>query len=246
MNAAAPSVPPAQLPRHIAIIMDGNRRWAKARLLPRVLGHHAGMRAIRKVVSAASDIGIRYLTLYGFSSENWQRDAHEVSDLMGLLRRFIREDLAELHAKNVRLRFIGGRDRVSPDILKMLDEARNLTQDNSGLNLTIAFNYGGQDEIVDAVRAIVQEAQAGKIDPQAIDRNTISRYLHTAGVPDPDLVVRTSGEKRLSNFLIWQSAYAEFVFTETLWPEFDRKALVDAIDEFGRRERRYGGTGEVA
>jgi undecaprenyl diphosphate synthase len=235
-----------RMPRHVAIIMDGNRRWARARLLPRVLGHHAGMRAVRNVVTAANDLGVAYLTLYSFSSENWQRDAHEVSDLMGLLRRFIRENLAEMHAKNVRLRFIGGRDRVSPDILKMLDESRVLTENNTGLNLTIAFNYGGQDEIVDAVRAIAREAQAGMIRPDEIDRSVISGYLHTAGVPDPDLVIRTSGEQRLSNFLIWQSAYAEFVFTEVLWPEFDKRALVAAIEEFSRRDRRYGGAGEAA
>ena len=231
---------------HIAIIMDGNRRWARARLLPRVLGHHAGMRAVRHVVAAANEIGIRYLTLYSFSSENWQREPLEVSDIMGLLRRFIREDLAEMHGKNVRLRFIGGRDRVAEDILAMLDEARSMTQANTGLDLTIAFNYGGQDEIVDAVRAIAVEAKSGQLDPANIDRSTISRFLHTAGVPDPDLVIRTSGEKRLSNFLIWQSAYAEFVFTETLWPEFGRQSLIDAVDEFGRRERRYGGAGEGA
>ncbi len=235
-----------RMPRHVAIIMDGNRRWARARLLPRVLGHHAGMRAVRNVVTAANDLGVAYLTLYSFSSENWQRDAHEVSDLMGLLRRFIRENLAEMHAKNVRLRFIGGRDRVSPDILKMLDESRVLTENNTGLNLTIAFNYGGQDEIVDAVRAIAREAQAGTIRPDEIDRSVISGYLHTAGVPDPDLVIRTSGEQRLSNFLIWQSAYAEFVFTDVLWPEFDKRALVAAIEEFSRRDRRYGGAGEAA
>jgi len=235
-----------RLPRHVAIIMDGNRRWARSRLLPRVLGHHAGMRAVRNVVAASNDIGISYLTLYSFSSENWQRDAHEVSDLMGLLRRFIRDNLAEMHAKNVRLRFIGGRDRVSPDILRMLDESRETTAQNTGLNLTIAFNYGGQDEIVDAVRAIAREARSGTLAPEEIDRQVISGYLHTAGVPDPDLVIRTSGEQRLSNFLIWQSAYAEFVFTDTLWPDFDRKALEAAIEEFGRRQRRFGGTGEAA
>lgn len=235
-----------RLPRHVAIIMDGNRRWARSRMLPRVLGHHAGMRAVRNVVTASNDIGISYLTLYSFSSENWQRDAHEVSDLMGLLRRFIRDNLAEMHAKNVRLRFIGGRDRVSPDILRMLDESRETTAGNTGLNLTIAFNYGGQDEIVDAVRAIAREAKAGTLAPEDIDRAVISGYLHTAGVPDPDLVIRTSGEQRLSNFLIWQSAYAEFVFTDTLWPDFDRKALEAAIEEFGRRQRRFGGAGEAA
>jgi undecaprenyl diphosphate synthase len=237
---------PSSGPRHVAIIMDGNRRWARARLLPRVLGHHAGMRAVRAIVKAAHEIGLSYLTLYSFSSENWQREPHEVSDIMGLLRRFIREDLAEMHAKNVRLRFIGGRDRVQDDILKMLDEARALTEANTGLDLTIAFNYGGQDEIVDAVQKIAREAKAGNLDPDDIDRTTISRFLHTAGVPDPDLVIRTSGEKRLSNFLIWQSAYAEFVFTETLWPEFDKKALIAAIDEYTRRERRYGGAGDPA
>jgi undecaprenyl diphosphate synthase len=231
------------LPRHVAIIMDGNRRWARARMLPRVLGHHAGMRAVRNIVTAAHDLGIPYLTLYSFSSENWQREPSEVTDLMGLLRRFIRQDLAEMHAKGVKLRFIGGRDRVSADILKMLDDARALTAQNEGLHLTIAFNYGGQDEIVDAVRTIAHEVQAGRLDPDAIDRSTISSFLHTAGVPDPDLIIRTSGEQRLSNFLIWQSAYAEFVFTEVLWPEFDKAALQGALDEFARRERRYGGEG---
>jgi undecaprenyl diphosphate synthase len=239
MKAAAASGP-ARLPRHVAIIMDGNRRWARARLLPRVLGHHAGMRAVRNVVIAANEIGLAYLTLYSFSSENWRRDPLEVSDIMGLLRRFIREDLAEMHSKNVRLRFIGGRDRVSPDILNMLDEARNLTAGNTGLNLTIAFNYGGQDEIVDAVRSIAREAKEGTLQPEDVTRDTISQFLHTAGVPDPDLVIRTSGEQRLSNFLIWQSAYAEFVFTETLWPEFNKQSLTDAIEEFAQRERRYG------
>jgi undecaprenyl diphosphate synthase len=236
----------SQLPRHVAIIMDGNRRWARARMLPRVLGHHAGMRAVRSVVTAAHEIGIPYLTLYSFSSENWQREPSEVTDLMGLLRRFIRQDLAEMHAKGVKLRFIGGRDRVSPDILKMLDDARALTANNEGLHLTIAFNYGGQDEIVDAVRTIAREVRAGHLDPEAIDRSTISGFLHTAGVPDPDLIIRTSGEQRLSNFLIWQSAYAEFVFTDVLWPEFGKAALVNALNEFARRERRYGGAGEGA
>ncbi len=241
MSSAALAEETLRLPRHVAIIMDGNRRWARARMLPRVLGHHAGMRAVRRVVEAASTMGIAYLTLYSFSSENWRRDAHEVSDLMGLIRRFIREDLAEMHAKNVRLRFIGGRDRVSPDILKMLDDARELTKDNKGLNLTIAFNYGGQDEIVDAVRAIAAEAREGRLDPEKINRETISGFLHTAGVPDPDLIIRTSGEQRLSNFLIWQSAYAEFIFMDTLWPEFGAEALREAITEFSRRDRRYGG-----
>ncbi len=231
---------PQEAPRHIAIIMDGNRRWARARMLPRVLGHHAGMRAVRNVVKAAHEIGVRYLTLYSFSSENWQRDPHEVSDIMGMLRRFIKSDLAEMHARNVKLRFIGGRDRVSADILQMLDEARALTRNNTGLDLTIAFNYGGQDEIVDAVRAIARETREGKLDPDEIDRDTIACFLHTAGVPDPDLIIRTSGEKRLSNFLIWQSAYAEFVFTETLWPDFDRAALLAAIADYNVRDRRYG------
>jgi undecaprenyl diphosphate synthase len=233
----------AALPRHVAIIMDGNRRWAKARMLPRILGHHAGLKAVRAVVSAAHEIRLPFLTLYSFSSENWQRDAHEVSDLMGLLRRYVREDLADLHRRNVRLRFIGARDRVAPDILRLLDEAREMTRANTGLNLTIAFNYSGQDEIVAAAQALAAEAVSGRLDPAGITREALAERLQTREIPDPDLVIRTSGEKRLSNFLIWQSAYSEFVFTDLLWPEFGKAALLAALDEYARRERRFGGRG---
>jgi undecaprenyl diphosphate synthase len=233
------------VPRHVAIIMDGNRRWAKARFLPRVLGHHAGLKTVRAIVGAAHEIHLPFLTLYSFSSENWQRDAHEVSDLMGLLRRYVREDLADLHRRNVRLRFIGARERVAPDILKLLDEARALTAGNTGLNLTIAFNYSGQDEIVAAAQAIAAAAAKGEIDPAAITRETIAAHLQTREIPDPDLVIRTSGEKRLSNFLIWQSAYSEFVFTDLLWPEFTKASLLEALDDYAKRERRFGGAGEA-
>ncbi len=244
-STALPQALPGKLPRHVAVIMDGNRRWARARFLPRVLGHHAGLKAVRGVVSAAWEIGLPYLTLYSFSSENWQREAQEVSDLMGLLRRYVREDLADLHRRNVRLRFIGARDRVAPDIVAMLDEATRLTSANTALNLTIAFNYSGQDEIAAAAAAIARDAAAGRIRPEDVDRTTVERYLQTSGMPDPDLIIRTSGEKRLSNFMIWQAAYAEFVFTDTLWPEFTKTSLLDALDEYARRERRYGGPGEA-
>ncbi len=227
--------------RHLAIIMDGNGRWAKARHLPRVAGHRAGVEAVRRVVEAAPDLGIEVLTLYAFSSENWKRPADEVADLMGLLRHYIRSEINELHRNGVRLDFIGDYSVLKPDIVAMLEAARSLTAGNTRMTLIIALNYGGQDEMLRAVRAIAEDARAGRIDPAAIGAETLAAKLDTAGLPAPDLILRTSGEMRLSNFLLWQSAYAEFICTETLWPDFDAAALAAAVAEFATRERRFGG-----
>ena len=229
-------------PRHVAIIMDGNGRWANARQLPRLMGHRAGVAAVRATVRAAIELGIQYLTLYGFSSENWKRPRTEIADLMGLLRNYIREDLEQLHRNNVEVRIIGTRAHLEPDIVGLIDEAQARTRGNTGLKLTIAFNYGGQDEIVDAARRIAADASSGKLKPESINKEVFSAYLATSGLPDPDLLIRTSGEQRLSNFLIWQSAYTEFVFIDAHWPDFSKAHLVDAISEFNRRERRFGGT----
>jgi undecaprenyl diphosphate synthase len=229
------------VPSHVAIIMDGNGRWAAARHLPRIMGHRAGVAAVRETVRAANRLGIRYLTLFGFSSENWKRPAAEVSDLMGLLRLYIRSDLAELHASGVEIRIIGARERLDPDIVSLIDEVHTKTAGNPNLKLTIAFNYGGQDEIVDAVRRIAEEVKAGTLQPEQVNRDVVAAHLATAGIPDPDLVIRTSGEKRLSNFLLWQTAYAEFVFLDTLWPDFGELQLSDAIRQYQARDRRFGG-----
>jgi undecaprenyl diphosphate synthase len=229
------------MPRHVAIIMDGNGRWAAERGLPRTQGHRAGVEALRRTVRAASDLGIEYLTLYSFSSENWSRPETEISQLMELLRRFIRKDLAELHRSNVRVRVIGRRDDLAPNILALLREAEDLTRGNDGQNLVVAFNYGARQEIAAAVRRIAEEVSAGRLDPAGIDVDTISNALDTCGIPDPDLLIRTSGEQRLSNFLLWQCAYTEFVFSPVYWPDFDQASLLAAIDEFRARERRFGG-----
>jgi undecaprenyl diphosphate synthase len=227
--------------KHLAIIMDGNGRWAKARRLPRVAGHRAGVEAVRRVVEAAPDLGIEVLTLYAFSSENWKRPADEVNDLMGLLRHYIRSELNDLHKNNVKLSFIGDYKELKTDLVKMLEDAKATTAANTGLNLVIALNYGGQDEMLRAMRGLADDVAAGRIAPDAITSELLGSRLDTAGLPPPDLVLRTSGEMRLSNFLLWQSAYAEFVCTETLWPDFDRAALTDAVAEFATRERRFGG-----
>lgn len=240
-GTSASSEQALDVPRHIAIIMDGNGRWAAKRFLPRKIGHQQGVEAVRTIVRAAGDMGIRYLTLYGFSSENWKRPAEEVSDLMGLLRLFIRRDLAELHRNGVQVRIIGDREHLAPDIVALIEEAETLTRGNERLKLMIAFNYGGQNEITAAVRRIAREVKAGALDPETITPETVATHLDTAGVPDPDLIIRTSGEKRLSNFLIWQSAYAELVFTDVYWPDFTPDRLRDAIVEFNLRDRRFGG-----
>ncbi len=233
--------PTERTPAHVAIIMDGNGRWAARRGLPRIEGHRRGVEAVRQAVRSAAELGIRYLTIYSFSTENWRRPPQEVADLMGLLKRFIRHDLAELHANNIRVRIIGDREGLAPDILALLQEAEDLTRDNGGLILVVAFNYGGRQEIARAVRAIARAVKEGRLDPETIDAGTIDRSLDTYGIPDPDLVIRTSGEQRLSNFLPWQSAYAEFVFLPDLWPDFDHAAFKAAVDQYVGRERRFGG-----
>ena len=229
------------VPRHVAIIMDGNGRWAKKRLLPRVAGHRAGMEAVRRTIKAAGEIGIEVLTLYAFSSENWRRPAAEIADLMGLLRFYLRRELAELDNAGIRLELIGDWRALEPDIVADLDAARQQLAGNRGLTLALALNYGSQDEIARAVRALAAEARDGALDPAAIDPALIGARLDTADLPPVDLVIRTSGEQRLSNFLLWQAAYAELLFVDTLWPDFDRAVLEEAIASFGRRERRYGG-----
>ena len=236
----SPAAPPRPLPRHVAIIMDGNGRWAKARGLPRIAGHGRGAEAVRRTLRAAGEIGIPYLTLFGFSSENWKRPLDEVDDLMGLLRHYLRGEIADLHKNGVRLRVIGDRARLSADIVAMIANAETLTRDNCGVNLTVALSYGGRAEIVAAVRAVAAEVAAGKLALGAIDEALIARHLFTADLPDPDLLIRTSGEQRISNFLLWQCAYAELVFTKTLWPDFGRGDLEAAIAEYCCRDRRYG------
>lgn len=228
-------------PRHVAIIMDGNGRWAAQRGLPRSEGHRRGVEALRRTVRAAGDLGIRILTIYSFSSENWSRPPSEIRDLMGLLRRFIRKDLAELHHNNVRVRVIGERQRLDPEIGRLLREAEDLTRGNTGLILVVAFNYGSRQEIARAARRLAREVAAGKLAPDAITADLISTQLDAPDLPDPDLIIRTSGEQRLSNFLLWQAAYSELIFVPTYWPDFDRAALESAIAEYQRRERRFGG-----
>lgn len=229
------------MPTHVAIIMDGNGRWAAQRGLPRFEGHRKGIEAIRRAVRLAAEFGIQYLTVYSFSAENWRRPEEEVTFLMGLLKRFVRHDLAELHSSNVRVRIIGEREGLAPDIRLLLDEAEQLTRDNTGLTLVIAFNYGGRQEIASAVRALARKVQEGSLDPASIDMDTIGAALDTHGIPDPDLVIRTSGEQRVSNFLTWQTAYSEFVFLPVFWPDFDESSFRAAIDEYCRRDRRFGG-----
>jgi len=221
--------------------MDGNGRWAEARGLPRAEGHRRGVEAVRRTVRAARRFGVQYLTIFSFSAENWRRPAEEVALLMGLLKRYIRNDLAELHRNGVRVRVVGSREGVSPDIVSLLEEAEQLTAANEALTLFVAFNYGARQEIVEAARRLAVEAAAGRLDPQSIDLASFSRALAAPDMPDPDLVIRTSGEQRLSNFLLWQSAYAELVFLPVLWPDFDESHFAAALEIYAGRERRYGG-----
>lgn len=238
-----PSQPEANgTPVHVAIIMDGNGRWARSRGLPRIAGHRQGAEAVRRTIKASRELGIRYLTLYGFSLENWKRPAKEVADLMGLLRLYLRQEVAELHREGVRIRFIGDRALLEPEIVSLIEMAEQKTRANVSLDLVIALSYGSRQEITTAVRRLATEAADGRLDPEKIDEQSVSANLFTADIPDPDLIVRTSGEQRISNFLLWQAAYAELVFLDVLWPDFSREELVKCIEEFGRRERRYGAT----
>ena len=229
------------IPRHVAIIMDGNGRWAKKRMLPRIAGHRKGIEAARNVTRAAGDLGIEILTLYAFSTENWRRPAEEVKDLMGLLRNFISSDIDELAKNGVRLRIIGNYRALSPDLVQMIDDAIRRTAENTRTTLVIALNYGSQAELVAVMQSIATRVRDGDLDPSAIDEAMIENMLDTHGLPPPDLLIRTSGEQRLSNFLLWQLAYAELLFVETLWPDFGADALADAIRQFSARERRFGG-----
>jgi undecaprenyl diphosphate synthase len=240
-KASDEGTPALTPPRHVAIIMDGNGRWAKERGMPRTLGHRQGVEAVRGAVRTAIELQITYLTIFSFSSENWKRPIEEVDDLMGLMKRFIRRDLAELHKAGVCIRIIGERQHVDSELMTLIDEAVDLTRGNDRLTLVIAFNYGSRGEIAKAARRLAEEIAAGKLDPAAINVERMANALDTSGIPDPDLVIRTSGEMRLSNFLLWQTAYSEFVFLDCYWPDFDKAAFVGAIHEFWSRERRFGG-----
>lgn len=235
--------PAPAAPQHIAIIMDGNGRWAKARGRPRSFGHAEGVEALRRTVEAAGELGVRYLTVFGFSTENWRRPAEEVSALFDLLRLYVARDLEKLANQGVRVRVIGSRTGLQGDIAAIIENAEARTRVNDKLNLTIAFNYGGQDEIARAARQLAEDAAAGRLNPSSIDEKTFAAALDTADLPPPDLLIRTSGEFRLSNFMLWQSAYSELVFMDVLWPDFDRDALAEAILVYQRRERRFGGHG---
>ena len=230
-----------EVPRHVAIIMDGNGRWAAARGLPRGEGHRRGVEALRRTVRAAGEIGIGILTIFSFSAENWSRPASEIRDLMGLLRRFIRNDLAELHQNNIRVRVIGERSDLDPDVRRLLEEAEELTRNNDRLTLVVAFNYGGRQEILRAAKRMAEAIQGGRLDAGKVSTETFAGFLDAPDLPDPDLIIRTSGEQRISNFLLWQAAYSELIFIPTFWPDFDRTTLESAIAEYHRRERRFGG-----
>jgi len=233
-------------PLHVAIIMDGNGRWAKSRGLPRPMGHRAGIEAVRRTITASVEQKVGYLTLYSFSSENWRRPATEIGELMGLLRYYLRSELANLHKEQVRVRVIGERKKLPADIIELISHAEDLTQDNKKLTLTLALNYGGRQEITAAARGLAKAVERGQLQADAIDEHVMQSFLFTGGLPDPDLVIRTSGEKRISNFLLWQSAYAEYVFMDVLWPDFAAEHLAEAIVEYKSRDRRYGAAAEKA
>ncbi len=244
MSNAAPIAPEADradAPLHVALIMDGNGRWAASRGLPRAEGHRREVDALRRIVRAAHELNIGYLTIFSFSSENWSRPAAEIGDLFGLLRRFIRNDLASLHRDGVRVRVIGEREGLEPDICALLGEAEELTRNNNRLTLVVAFNYGSRQEIARAAQRLAREVAEGKRNPDTIDAEALGNALDAPDIPHPDLIIRTSGEQRLSNFLLWQAAYSELVFVPMHWPDFDKAALEGAIAEFARRERRFGG-----
>ncbi|MEM6390412.1 MAG: polyprenyl diphosphate synthase [Pseudomonadota bacterium] len=227
-------------PRHVAVIMDGNGRWAQARGKPRLFGHHAGARRVKEVVRACPDLGVRYITIFAFSTENWKRTQSEVAGLMSLFRRYIQREARDLLAEGVRVRFIGDRVKLDEKLVRLMDELELLTSDNDRVHLTIALNYGGRDEVARATKRMAREVAAGRLDPEGVDGETLARFLDTCFLPDPDLVIRTSGEARISNFLLWQSAYAEYQFIDTLWPDFTRAIFADIVGNFAGRERRFG------
>ncbi len=232
--------PEGELPFHVAIIMDGNGRWAKKRDLPRIAGHKAGERSITDVIRAASEWGIGALTLFAFSTENWNRPENEVKFLMSFNRNLLNKRVQEFHERNIRIRHLGRRDRIPPSTLQAIDNAVELTRHNTGMSLNIAFNYGGRAEIVDAIRSLCADVAAGKVDPEDVDEDVFRSYLYLPDVPDPDLLIRTAGEMRISNFMIWELAYTEIYVTDVLWPDFDRRHLAEAIRDYQRRERRFG------
>jgi undecaprenyl diphosphate synthase len=227
-------------PRHVAIIMDGNGRWAQMRRRPRLFGHQAGARRVREIVEACPDLGVRYLTIFAFSTENWKRTQAEVTGLMSLFRRYITREMQAFVKEGVCVRFIGDRLRLDPKLQALMDEAETLTRDCTKVNLTIALNYGARDEVARAIRDLAADVKAGRLEPEAVDETTLTRYLDTQVLPDPDLVIRTSGEARVSNFLLWQSAYAEYEFIDTLWPDFSREIFAEVVARYATRDRRFG------
>ena len=241
-----PKLDTTALPRHIAIIMDGNGRWAEQQGKPRIMGHRAGVESVQDIVRAARELGIGVLTLYAFSTENWKRPPLEVQALMGLLKSFLESELATMVHNNVSLRCLGQKERIPAEVRKVLERVIQETAGNTGLILNLALSYGGRSEITQAVQAIAQKCLAGTLSPGEIDQSVLEQHLYTAGLPDPDLVIRTGGETRLSNFLLWQASYAELYFTEILWPDFRKKDLLHAILDFQKRQRRFGKTGEQA
>lgn len=231
---------PINIPEHLAIIMDGNGRWAQKRGLPRLAGHKTGVDAVRRTLESCKEIGIKVVTLFAFSSENWQRPLEEVDGLMGLLRFYLKSELARLHKEGVRFRIIGDKTALAADIQEMIAKAESVTANNDAFMLCIALNYGARQEMIQAMQKIAKRVQDGELAPSEVTQDLISQNLYTAGVPDPDLIIRTSGEQRISNFLLWQSAYAEFYFTDVHWPDFDKAELMRAMKAFGQRQRRYG------
>lgn len=229
------------IPNHIAVIMDGNGRWAKKRLMPRNFGHRAGGKTLEQILSDADELGVKYLTVYAFSTENWKRSETEVNGIMNILRKYLVDSVERSMKNNVRIRIIGDRTALAPDIVEKIDNLEGKTKENDGINFTIAINYGGRDEIRRAVSRIANDIQEGRLSPEAVDEQLISGYLDTCELPDPDLLIRTSGEMRMSNYMIWQLAYTEFYFTDVLWPDFDRNELVEAIRYYNGRDRRFGG-----
>ncbi len=230
-----------EVPRHIAIIMDGNGRWAQQRGLPRIYGHRVGVESVREIVRTCASLGVEYLTLYTFSKENWKRPSDEVHTLMSMLRHLLRREVEELNRRNVVIRAIGRIEELPKDVIEELHRAIEITRNNTGLKLYLALSYGGRTEIVDAVRRLAEKIQAGEIQPGEITEDLFRAFLYDPELPDPDLLIRTSGEMRISNFLLWQIAYTELYITPTLWPDFRRKELLQAIEEYNRRERRFGG-----